>query len=123
MERWLKSACTPIESRPTRLWQQTGVSYSCYPSPADFIPPLLREELRRKDSRRSSATSERMGLWYLNDHNAQPVRVSYLHLPQPPRLVCRELDNVHSGLFQLVSYSVDVSHLQPQTYTLAGPSG
>src|SRR5215217_2501873 len=63
-----------------------------------------------------------MGLWYLDDHNAQPVRVSYLHLPQPPRLVSWELDNIHSGLFQLVSYGVDVSHLQPQTYILAGPS-
>jgi hypothetical protein len=51
MERWLKSACTPIESRPTRLWQQTGVLYSCYPSPAGFFPPLLREELRRNELR------------------------------------------------------------------------
>src|SRR5829696_6191819 len=79
-------------------------------------------ELRRKETQRSSATSERVDLGYLDDHNAQPVRVSYLHLPQPPRLVSRELDNIHSGLFQLVSYCVDVSHLQPQTYTLAGPS-
>src|SRR5215204_691190 len=75
--------------------------------------------LRRKETQRSSATSERVGLWYLHDHNAQPVRVSYLHLSQPPRLVCRELDNIHCGLFQFVSYGVDVSHLQPQTYTLA----
>src|SRR5215218_4432959 len=72
--------------------------------------------------KRNSATSERMGLWHLDDHNTHPVRISYLHLPQPPRLVSRELDNIHSGLFQLVSYGVDVSHLQPQTYILAGPS-
>ena len=58
----------------------------------------------------SSAASERMGLWYLDDHYPQPVRISYLHLPQPPRHVGRELDNIHSGLFQLVSYDVDVSH-------------
>ena len=63
-----------------------------------------------------------MGLWYLNDHYPQPVRVSYLHLAQPPRLVCRHLDNIHSGLFQLTSYAVEVSHLQPQSYTLAGSS-
>src|SRR5215207_393739 len=63
-----------------------------------------------------------MSLWDLDDHYPQPVRISYLHLPQPPRLVSRELDNIHSGLFQLVSYGVDVSHLRPQTYTLAGPS-
>src|SRR5215204_81015 len=68
----------------------------------------------------SSATPERVGLWYLHDHDAQPVRISYL--PQPPRLVCRRLDNIHSGLFQHVSYGIDVSHLQPQTYTLACPS-
>src|ERR671913_641115 len=79
--------------------------------------------LRRKETQPSSATSERVGLWYLDDHNTQPVRVSYLHLPQPPWLVSRQLDNIHSGPFQLVSYGVDVSHLQPQTYTLAGPSG
>src|SRR5215207_6336853 len=60
-----------------------------------------------------------MSLWDLDDHYPQPVRISYLHLPQRPRLVSRELDNIHSGLFQLVSYGVDVSHLQPQTYTLA----
>src|SRR5215216_2198175 len=77
--------------------------------------------LRRKETQPSSATPDRVGLWYLHDHDAQPVRVSYLHLAQPPRLVSRELDNIHSGLFQLVSYGVDVSHLQPQTYTLAGP--
>src|ERR671910_2721496 len=63
-----------------------------------------------------------MGLWYLNEHNAQPIRVTYLHLPQTPRLVCRRLDNLHSGLLQLVSYGVHVSHLQPQSYTLACPS-
>src|ERR671914_1400178 len=63
-----------------------------------------------------------MGLGYLDDHNTQPVRVSYLHLPQPPRLVCRQLDNIHSGHFQLVSYGVDISYLQPQTYALAGTS-
>src|SRR5918994_2393614 len=79
--------------------------------------------LRRKETQRSSATSKRVGLWYLDHHNTQPVRVSYLHLPQPPWLVSRQLDNIHSGPFQLVSYGVDVSHLQPQTYTLAGPSG
>src|SRR5918997_3728113 len=78
--------------------------------------------LRRKEPQRSSATSKRVGLGYLDDHNTQPLWVSYLHLPQPPRLVSRELDNIHSGPFQLVSYGVDVSHLQPQTYTLAGPS-
>src|SRR5215211_8488815 len=78
--------------------------------------------LRRKETQPSSATPDRVGLWYLHDHDAQPVRVSYLHLAQPPRLVSRELDNIHSGLFQLVSYSVDVWHLQPQTYTLAGSS-
>jgi hypothetical protein len=77
--------------------------------------------LRQKETQPSSATPQRMGLWYLHDHDAQPVRISYLHLPQPPRLVSRELDNIHSSLFQLVSYGVDVSHLQPQTYTLAGP--
>ena len=63
-----------------------------------------------------------MGLWYLDDHNTQPVRVSYLHLPQPPRLVCRHLDNIHSGLFKLLSYGVDISHLQPKSYTLTCPS-
>src|SRR5215204_215207 len=78
--------------------------------------------LRRKETQRSSATPERVVLGYLNDHNTQPVRVSYLHLPQPPRLVSRQLDNIYSGLFQLVSYGVDVSNLQPQTYTLASPS-
>ena len=69
-----------------------------------------------------AATSERVGLWYLDDHNTQPVRVSYVHLAQPPRLVCQQLDNIHSSFLQLVSYGVDVSHLQPQTYTLASPS-
>src|ERR687890_28172 len=78
--------------------------------------------LRRKETQPSSATSERMGFWDLDDHNTHPVRVSYLHLAQPPRLVSRRVDNIHSGLFQLVSYSVDVSHLQPQTYTLVGSS-
>src|SRR5687767_2229551 len=63
-----------------------------------------------------------MSLWDLHDHYPQPVRISYQHLPQPPRLVSRELDNIHSGLFQHVSYGVDVSHLQPYTYTLACPS-
>src|SRR5215210_7503983 len=78
--------------------------------------------MRRNETQPSSATPERVGLWYLDDHNNQAVRVSYLHLPQPPRLVSRRLHNIHSSLFQLVSYSVDVSHLQPQTHTLAGPS-
>ena len=65
--------------------------------------------MRRKETQRSSATPERVGLGYLDDHNAHPVRVSYLHLSQPPRLVSRELDNIHSALFQLVSYGVDLS--------------
>src|SRR5215211_6101252 len=82
----------------------------------------LRRESRRKETQPSSATLERMGLWYLDDHYPQPVRVSYLQLPQRPPLVCRRLDNIHSRLLQLLSYGVDVSHLQPQTYTLAGPS-
>src|SRR5918995_4634912 len=77
--------------------------------------------LRRKETQPSSATPERVGLWYLDNHNTQPVRISYLHLAQPPWLVRRRLDNIHSGLFQLVSYGVDVWHLQPQSYTLAGP--
>src|SRR5918999_438776 len=63
-----------------------------------------------------------MDLCYLDDHNTQPVRVSYLHLPQPPRLVSRRLDNINSCPFQLASCSVDVSQLQPHTYTLACPS-
>src|SRR5215211_2554171 len=79
----------------------------------------LRKELRRKETQPSSATPEWVGLWYLDDHDAQPLRVSYLHLPQPPRLISRGLDNIHCGLFEFVSYGVDVSHLQPQTYTLA----
>src|SRR5918998_4234426 len=41
--------------------------------------------LRRKEPQRSSATSKRVGLGYLDDHNTQPLWVSYLHLPQPPR--------------------------------------
>jgi hypothetical protein len=61
-----------------------------------------------------------MGLWDLDDHYPQPVRVLYLHLPQPPWLVSRRLDNIDSGLLQLLSYDVDVSHLQSQSYTLAG---
>src|SRR5215204_4128247 len=75
--------------------------------------------LWQKETQRSSATPERVALGYLHDHDTQPVRVSYLHLPQLPWLVSRQLDNIHSGPFQLVSYSVDVSHLQPQTYILA----
>src|ERR687897_2427358 len=78
--------------------------------------------LRRKETQPRSAKPEWVCLWHLDDHYLQPVRVSYLHLPQPPRLVRRELDNIHFALFQLVSYGVDVWHLQPQTYTLAGPS-
>src|SRR5688572_25670944 len=78
--------------------------------------------LRRNETQPSSATSERVGLWYLHDHYPHPVRVSYLHLAQPPRLVRRELDNIHSGLFKVASYSVDVSHLQPQSYTLVSLS-
>ena len=73
--------------------------------------------MRRKETQPSSAASERMGLWYLDDHYPQPVRISYLHLPQPPRHVSRELDNIHSGLFQLVSYDVDVSHTATELYS------
>jgi hypothetical protein len=90
-----------------------GVETPGTPPPAGFIPPRLRRELRRKETQPSSATSERMGLWDLDNHDPQLVRVSYLHLPQPPRLVSRQLDNIHSTLLQLASYSVDVSHLQP----------
>src|ERR671910_3110474 len=79
--------------------------------------------LRRKETQPRSAKPEWVCLWHLDDHYLQPVRVSYLHLPQPPRLVSRQLDNLYSGLFQLVSYGVDLSHLQPQTYIPASPSG
>jgi hypothetical protein len=64
------------------------------------------------------ATSEGVVLWHLDDHNSQPIRVSYLHLAQPPRLVSWELDNIHSSLRQHSSYGVHVSHLQPQAHVL-----
>jgi hypothetical protein len=68
-----------------------------------------------------STTPEWVGLGYLDDHDPQPVRVSYLHLAQSPRLVSRELDYIYSGLLQLAPYGVNISHLQPQTYALARP--
>ena len=40
MEEAFKTASTRIEPRPTCLWQQTGCSISCYPSPGP------REHLR-----------------------------------------------------------------------------
>jgi hypothetical protein len=38
-----KTAPTLIETRRPGLWRQTGSANSCYPSPAGFFPPLLRE--------------------------------------------------------------------------------
>src|SRR5215218_8553655 len=50
------------------------------------------------------------------------VRADGSLVPRRSLLVSRRLDNIHSRLLQLLSYGVDDSHLQPQTYTLAGPS-
>jgi hypothetical protein len=48
---------------------------------------------------------------YLDDHNRQPIRVSYLHLAQPPWLVSRRFDYLDPGISELTPYGVDVSHL------------
>jgi hypothetical protein len=52
---------------------------ACTDSPR-LNPPLLRKELRRKETQPSSTMPQRVGLGYLDDHDVQPVRVSYLHL-------------------------------------------
>jgi len=46
-------------SRPGRPGSgyRPGVTYSCYPSPSRYFPPLLREGLRRKESRRVWVTN------------------------------------------------------------------
>jgi hypothetical protein len=94
-------------------------------STATSSPPWVRSAFRFYALRPThrSATPERMVFGYLDDYDAQSVWVPYLHLAQPPPLVSRELENIHSGPFQLLSYGVHVPHLQPQTYAFAGPGG
>ena len=45
-----------------------------------FIAPPLRKGVTAERNATSSATSERVVTGYLDDHDAQPVRISYLHL-------------------------------------------